>query len=191
MSIYLPVQASSDGRDLQLIVRTAFEPSLVMPAVRSIAADLDADLRFTAMPLDRLLQFWILPSRAAAGAAAALGLVALVLAALGIYAVIAFGVSHRIRELGIRMAFGADAHDVLGLIVGEGGRLIAAGLLIGTAAAAASAPVFGQMLFGVSAIDPITYVAVMIFLAAIALTACYIPARRAAALEPVTALRAD
>jgi putative ABC transport system permease protein len=134
-----------------------------------------------------LLRFWILRSRAAAGGAAALGLVALVLAALGIYAVIAFAVSHRTRELGIRMALGANARDVLGLVLGEGGRLIAIGLLIGTAAAFASAPLFGQMLFGISAFDPVTYAVVMTFLAAVALAA-YIPARRAAALEPVIAL---
>jgi predicted permease len=191
MSVYLPVQSSSDPRDLQLIARTAVDPSLVMPALRGIGVDLDPDLRFTVTPLERLLQFWILPSRAAAGGAAALGLVALVLAALGIYAVIAFAVTHRTRELGIRMALGADARDVLRLVLGEGGRLILIGLLIGTAAAGASAPLLGQMLFGVSAFDPVTYGLVLMFLAAVALAASYIPARRAAALEPVAALRAE
>ena len=191
LSLYLPVERASDARDLHLIVRTSVDPSLVGPALSAIAADLDPDLRFTATPLDRLLQFWILPSRAAAGGAAVLGLVALVLAALGIYAVIAFGVSRRTRELGIRMALGADARDVLGLVLGEGGRLIAGGLLIGTAAACASAPLLGQMRFGISAFDPVTYVVVMVFLAAVALAACYVPARRAAALEPVVALRTE
>jgi putative ABC transport system permease protein len=100
-------------------------------------------------------------------------------------------VSHRIRELGIRMALGADAHDVLTLVFGEGGRLIAGGLLIGTVAAFVSAPLLGRMLFGISAFDPVTYVVVMAFLAGVALTACYIPARRAAALDPALALRAE
>jgi predicted permease len=191
LSLYLPLQASSDGRDLHLIARTTVDPALVIPGLGAIARGLDPDLRFTVTPLDRLLQFWILPSRAAAGGAAALGLVALVLAALGIYAVIAFAVSHRTRELGIRMALGADANDVVGLVLGEGGRLIATGLLIGTGAALASAPLLGRMLFGISAFDPVTYAVVVIVLAAVALAACYIPARQAAALEPVIALRSD
>ena len=191
LSVYLPVDASADGRDLQLVARTTIEPSRVVPALRAIAGDLDPDLRFTATPLDRLLQFWILPSRVAAGGAAVLGLVAVVLAALGIYAVIAFAVSHRVKELGIRMALGAEAKDVLGLVLREGGRLIATGLLIGTVAAGASAPLLGRMLFGISAFDPVTYLVVMIFLGGIALAACYVPARRAAALEPVIALRTE
>ncbi len=191
ISLYLPVQASSDARDLHLIARTAGDPSLVVPALREIAGDLDPDLRFTATPLDRLLQLWILPSRVAAGGAAALGLVALILAALGIYAVISFAVIARTRELGIRMALGAGAGDVLTLVLGEGARLIASGLLIGTFAAFATAPLLGRMLFGISAFDPITYVLVTLFLALVALAACYIPARRAAALEPVKALRVD
>jgi putative ABC transport system permease protein len=191
MAVYLPVQPTSDARDLQLIVRTTVDPSVVAPALGGIVADLDPDLRFTAMPLDRLLRFWLLPSRVAAGGAAALGVVALVLAALGIYAVIAFAMSHRTREVGIRMALGADARDVLGLVLGEGGRLIATGLVIGTAGAWASAPLMGRMLFGVSAFDPFTYAVVMTFLGGVALGACYIPARRAAALPPVVALRAE
>jgi putative ABC transport system permease protein len=76
-------------------------------------------------------------------------------------------------------------------VLSEGGRLIAAGLLIGTAASFASAPLLGQMLFGISAFDPVTYVGVTMFLAFVALAACYVPARRAAALEPVIALRAE
>jgi macrolide transport system ATP-binding/permease protein len=191
LSVYLPIDGSADGRDLQLIARTTIEPSVVLPALRAVANELDPDLRFTATPLDRLLQFWILPSRAAAGGAGVLGLVAVVLAALGIYAVIAFAVSHRVKELGIRMALGADAKDVLGLVLREGGRLIGTGLVVGTIAACASAPLLGRMLFGISAFDPVTYLVVTIFLGAVALAACYIPARRAAALEPVIALRSE
>lgn len=189
IAVYRPIQASTDPRDLRLIVRTSGDPAVAAKAIHALAARLDPDLRFSAAPLEQVLRLWLLPSRAAAIAAVALGLLAALVAAIGVYAVIAFAVSHRTRELGIRMALGANALDVVRLVVGEGSRLIIVGLGIGGVLALATAPLLGRMLFGISAFDPVTYAAVTAFLAGVAVLASYVPARRAAALLPVDALR--
>jgi putative ABC transport system permease protein len=118
-------------------------------------------------------------------------MIALALASIGIYGVLAYVVSQRTREIGIRMALGASGRDVLQLVVGEGSRLIVSGLVIGVTGAVATAPLLGALLFDVSALDPVAFVLASLVLTAVALAACYIPARRAAALEPLTALRTE
>ena len=117
--------------------------------------------------------------------------VALALGVVGIYGVIAYMATQRTREIGIRLALGAQRENVSGLFVRHGLALTAAGVLLGIGAAAALARLMSALLFGVGAWDPITYVAVSGVLAAIALLACYIPARRASRLDPIVALRAD
>jgi predicted permease len=191
MSIYLPMRRAGDPRKLQLIVRTASDPMATAAALREIATDLDRDMRFKALPLDLLLRLWILPSRIAAAGSAILGLLALALASVGIYGVLAYLVSQRTREIGIRMALGASATDVLGLIIGEGSRLVAIGVVLGIAGAAAGAPLLRAWLFDVSPKDPIAFIAASTMLTVVALGACYIPARRAANLQPLAALRRE
>lgn len=114
---------------------------------------------------------------------------ALVLAAIGIYGVVAFSVARRTREIGVRMALGAQRSDVLRLILGEGARLAAGGVVIGIAASFAATRLLSSLLFGVHATDPITFLAVALLLSLVALLASYIPARRALRLQPNTALR--
>ncbi len=119
---------------------------------------------------------------------AALGLA---LAAAGIYSVLSFHVTRRTHELGVRMALGAPRRHVLGLMLTMGGRLVLVGLVIGVAASFASTRLLRSQLFGVQPADPIAYAAVAVVLGLVALVACYIPARRAASVDPLVALRLE
>jgi putative ABC transport system permease protein len=188
MSIYVPARLSFDAAGLHLLVRTTADAAAIVPELRRIAATIDRDLRFDAVPLERLLRLWILPSRAAAAATAVLGLVALLMASVGIYGVLAYLVSQRTREIGIRMALGADGANVIGLILVDGMRLIVVGIAIGAVAAAFVSPLLGALLFGVSARDPLAFCVAAVVLAGAALLACYIPARGAARIAPIDAL---
>src|SRR6185295_6962639 len=115
--------------------------------------------------------------------------VALVLTVVGLYGVMSYSVAQRTNEIGIRMALGAQASDVLRLIVSQGFKLVLLGLGIGLAFAFALTRVIASLLFGVTAKDPVTFAAVAVLLALVALLACYIPARRATRLDPLHALR--
>ena len=119
---------------------------------------------------------------------AALGLA---LAAAGIYSVLSFHVTRRTHELGVRMALGAPRRHVLGLMLLMGGRLVLVGLGIGIAASIASTRLLRSQLFGVEPADPLSYAVVAVVLAAVALVACYLPARRAAGVDPLVALREE
>jgi predicted permease len=117
------------------------------------------------------------------------GAMALLLGAVGLYGVIAYSVSQRTREIGIRMAIGAQRRDVMRLVLGEGMLVILIGLGIGLAGSLASTRFVSSLLFGVTATDPLTFAGVIILLAVVALSACYLPARRAMRVDPLVALR--
>jgi putative ABC transport system permease protein len=114
---------------------------------------------------------------------------ALALAAIGLYGVVAFSVTRRTQEIGIRMSIGAQRSDVLRLILGEGARMAALGVVIGIAASMAITRLMSSLLFGISATDPVTFVCVAVLLSLVALLASYIPARRAMRVDPIVALR--
>lgn len=116
---------------------------------------------------------------------------ALLIAAIGLYGVIAFGVSQRTREIGIRVALGAERRDVLGLVMQRGMMLTGAGLAIGIAAALALGRIVTGLLYGIAPTDAPTLLAVAVFVAAVAMLATYLPARRAMRVDPIVALRAE
>ena len=117
------------------------------------------------------------------------GVMALLLGTVGLYGVIAYSVSQRTREIGIRMAIGAQRKDVMSLVLGEGMSVILLGLAVGLAGALALTKFLSSLLFGVTATDPLTFASVAVLLAVVALAACYIPARRALLVDPMLALR--
>jgi len=121
----------------------------------------------------------------------AFGMVALVLAAVGIYGVLSSSVTEKVREIGIRAALGASPESILTLVLGQGMRLTALGIAIGLAASVAATRAIVSMLFGVSRLDATTYLAVVVTLGAVAMVACGVPAWRAARLDPNRALRAE
>jgi putative ABC transport system permease protein len=119
------------------------------------------------------------------------GVVALALAAVGIYGVVAYSVTERTREFGVRLALGARGTDVIRLVVGQGVTPVLVGLVIGLGGAWAVSRVLASLLFGIGTNDPLTFAFVAVFLGAVALTAAYLPARRATRVDPLTALRSE
>jgi len=119
------------------------------------------------------------------------GMAALLLATTGVFGVMAYSVSRRTREIGVRVALGARSRDVLTMILGQGLRTILIGIAIGFAGSLAITRTLQSLLFGVTATDPVTFVAVILLLVTTALLACYIPARRAAKVDPMVALRCE
>ena len=116
---------------------------------------------------------------------------ALLLASVGIYGVVAFGVSQRTREIGVRMALGAERIDVLALVFRQGLRPVMGGVALGLSGSFAVTHALSKMLFGLSPLDPVTFVSVPIFLISVAVLACLIPARRATKIDPMEALRCE
>ncbi|MGH9937765.1 MAG: ABC transporter permease, partial [Blastocatellia bacterium] len=189
--VYLSSLQPTDAAQT-LIVRSSVDPSAIVAAVRREVLALDKNTPLT--------QIQTMADRAAEVTsrtrfiAALLGLfatLALLLAAMGIYGVMAYSVSARTREMGIRIALGAQTRDVLRLVMRDGLALLAAGLAIGSIAAFAAARVLRSQLYEVSASDPMTFIAVALLLAFMACLACYFPARRAAKADPMTALRCE
>ncbi len=191
LAIYLPIDAATDPRDLHILVRTASDEAGLRGLLAARAATLAPDMRFLPMTLDELLRIWLLPSRVSGSAVGVLAGLAMTLACVGLYGVLTFAVSERSRELGIRMALGADRRRIVRLILGDASRLVAIGLGLGTACALPAAPLLGRLLFGVSPFDPLALATAAAILIAVALAAASHPARRASRLEPLAVLRTE
>jgi predicted permease len=177
----------------RLLVRTTHDAREMKAAVRAEAHALAPNLRLWLDSVEEIIAGakYVRSARITSGLAGGLGLLALFLAMIGVYGVMAFAVSQRTREIGIRMALGAQAADVLKMVIGEGMRLVCIGAALGLAASLAVAQLMKSTLFGLSAIDPLAFAAVILLLAIVALLACWIPARRAARVDPMIALRCE
>jgi predicted permease len=174
-----------------LIVRTASDPQRALAALRQEVQRLDPGMPLSVRLLADKMALPLLPARVAAAVLGGFGLLALALAAIGIYGVMSCAVAARTREIGIRMALGANGGDVLRQTLRQGMALALFGVAIGGSAALGLARLMRSLLFGVSASDPSIYLGVAALLLAAALLACYVPARRATRVDPVTALRCE
>ncbi len=190
---YLPLAQDYDLAPLQVLqVRSVAPPDTMIREVQSIVRGLAPEIPIfnveTMMEsLDTLSAFLLFQFGAALSAS--LGCLGLILAIVGVYGVISYSVSQRTHEIGIRMALGAQRTAILKMILGQGLVIVAAGLALGCVTAFAAARLIGNFLVGVSPADPLTYCAVIVALGAVALAACYIPARRAMRVDPMVALR--
>jgi putative ABC transport system permease protein len=189
---YLPYAQQQTAASLNLLVRTSRDPAAAAAAVRGAIRSLDSQQAVSGvMTMTEHLSELVVTERFSAVLMTTLASLGLFLAACGLYSVIAYSASQRTGEIGLRMALGANSADVLRLVMGQGVVLVALGLLIGCAAARALSVAVSTMLFGVQPDDPATFVVVAALLAAVSLTACYMPARRATKIDPLTALKAE
>ena len=190
-AMYVPI-ARFPRSSFKIFVRHNGNPTALAAGIRSAIRGLEPDQPISrVVPMTEVLSETAAKPRLLTALVAAFGAIALLLAALGIYGVISYGVAQRQREIGIRMALGADRADVRRLVVREGMALAGAGMALGLLASLALAPILRSLLFQTRAGDPATLLSVTALLGAVALLACAIPAARAARLDPQTALRAD
>jgi len=175
---------------MSVVLRTSLDPTSLASAVRKEVSDLDKNLPlYGVQTMDEVLAKEVATQRFNAGALAGFAALAVLLAAVGIYGVMAYAVGQRTREIGVRMALGAERGRVLRMVLNEGLRLALLGVVLGVAAAFGLTRLLSSLLFGVKASDPATFAIVTAALIGVALAACWIPARRATRIDPVVALR--
>jgi predicted permease len=185
---YLPAAPSAQSR-LSLLVRSQTAFDALAAGVRASTRELDPGLVVRVNRLEENLDFWRSVSRLVAALSGSLSLLALVLASVGVYGVVSYVVSRRLREVGIRMMLGASGRDVQAMILRQTLRPVAIGVVLGIGAAAAASQVLTSVLFGVSPFDPIAFIGAPLFLLGIAAGASLIPARRATRADPMATLR--
>ena len=173
-----------------LAVQTSVSPDTLASAIREQVRGLDPDQPVTSIrTMDELVERTLSGAKFTLLLFGLFAVLALVLAAIGIYGVMATAVTQRTHEIGLRMALGAQKRDVLRLVIGEGMIQVFIGIAAGLAAAVALTRLMSSLLFGVSATDPVTLALITLLLASVALLACYLPARRATKVDPLVALR--
>jgi macrolide transport system ATP-binding/permease protein len=190
-AFFRPLQQAYSG-SITVVARTTADVGATIGLVRGAVRELDPNMPIaSARTLEERLAVPLLPARVTAWALGIFGMLALVLAAVGLYGVMSYSVSSRTREIGVRMALGAQHGDLLRMVIGEGSRLIVIGIVAGGAVALLVTRLMRALLFGVSPTDPTTYAVVAAAMFGVALIACWIPARRALRTNPLEALRAS
>jgi predicted permease len=174
-----------------LIVRTRRDPAPIIPSVANLIKSLNPEVSFSQYTLAENMARLTLPSRVTSAFFGLFGALGLLLASVGLSGALAYAVARRTKEIGVRMALGADRAAVLRMIIGEGLALTLTGVVIGLLLALALTRALSSYLYGVGPADPLTYLATTLILIVVALLACYFPARRAACVDPMTALRHD
>jgi predicted permease len=181
-----------DNTNVTLVARSQLPEADTVNLMRRAVMDLDSTLTiYDAGSLTSRLALALFPARLVAVVLASFGFLAVVLAATGVYGIMAYAVSRRTREIGIRMALGAAPMQVLQVVLSRTAVLLVIGTAIGLALALAGGKFFGQILYGVSAHDPLTYLSAIALMAVVAFIACWVPARRAIRVDPLTALRTE
>ncbi len=178
-----------DIMDAKILVRTNSDPSGLIASLPALSRDLDPTVPVSAQILSENIATWVWPSQLGAAVSTALGLLAMLLASVGIAGVTSFAVSQRTREIGIRMALGADSRAVVRQFIGQMSRLVLIGTAVGLALGILASRLLSSFLYGLSALDAFAFIAVTIFMLAVSLVASYIPARRAMRVDPMIALR--
>jgi macrolide transport system ATP-binding/permease protein len=186
--LYVPTSLKESADDV-FMVHSTLGDAATQREIHDAIHQIDPQLLFTVARLEDNPENFRAFSRIVAAASGTLGALAMLLASIGVYGLVSFAVSRRIREIGIRMALGADGRDVMKLILGQALRPVAIGAAIGMVCCAGVSRIFSALLFGVSPIDPIAFLLVPIFLILVAAVACYVPARRAMRVDPMVALR--
>lgn len=188
--LYLPLPPRSPSGQY-LIVRTQNDPANVMRSVRPLGAALDPSLRTSVRRIDETMAFQMAPFRAVAWISGVLGMLALILAAVGLYGVMSFVVAQRTREIGIRIALGAHPVEVVRMFLFQGLRLTAVGIVSGVAGGALISRLLAAVLVDLSSLDVVAFASVSLFLTIVAMLAIFVPARRAAKVDPLVALREE
>ena len=172
------------------VIRTARESATLLQAVKNEVWAVNKDLPFASIAtIDELVSRSLGERRFNLLLLGSFAVIALTLASIGIYGVMSFSISRRTHEFGVRMALGAQTVDVITLVLREGMILTMIGVAVGLAASLALTRLLSSLLFGVTATDPVTFVVISLVLAGVALTACFVPARRATKVDPMIALR--
>jgi putative ABC transport system permease protein len=189
--MYLPLPQAASG-SMNLVVRAVADPEALASAMRDVVRGVDSNETLSAVrTMDEVVQTSVAQQRFSAVLLALFSIVAMLLAAVGLYGVIAYVVTQRTQEIGIRMSLGANPGDVLRLVLGDGARLALIGSAAGLVAALVLSRLVTSLLYEVTPTDPVTFISVFALLTSVALLACYLPARRAARVDPMVALRHD
>jgi putative ABC transport system permease protein len=187
--VYLPFRQAPTNNQY-VAIRTSTNPRSLERAVRAAVAELDRDLPLVNLrTMDELMTEAVAPPRFRTVLVSMFAVVGLLLAAIGIYGVMAYAVTERTHELGVRIALGADRGDVLRMVLGEAAWLAGGGVALGIAGALGATRLIQTLLFGVTATDVVTFTGIALLLASTALVASYLPARRATRVDPMVALR--
>jgi putative ABC transport system permease protein len=189
-TVYRPLERGGLSPSRYIVARTAADPQMVLPAVRQVVRDLDPSLPFSdTATMEELVARSLERPRSLSMLVAGFAIVALMLSTIGIYGVMAYYVQQHTKDISIRLALGGSPGDVLRLVVGQGMRVVATGVVVGIVVAFVGTRLMSTVLFGVSATDAVTFAAAGTFLLTVALLACFVPAKRATGLQPATVLR--